>query len=378
MAGDGTASLGDPTDPSEQVFATGMAAGRVAPYLIGVSTDYREPEFLTYDAADGFKVVTYDETADIDAALAGDLVKVAGDTVSSDPELLGLVSTQQINGAGRTLALGRKASGGFAAQAGLFLGYPDVTGDTSVHPDVDFGPSEGILYAVSESGSRWRIQGSLVATNGLTLWPRGSSSTTYALRLQGTNNDIGGIVTLLPGRVIVTGAGANGFGSDADVRIFAGATLDLDIAEQTYASLRGEGSVELANERTLTVTHEFEPGRNGGTLDFVNQGELVIGSNATFVLDLDAEVVDPDVPRVALPDMDLTIESGATLQVRSVTNYPAGVEETFVVATYASRNGSFADVEAPGSLRGVVTYDDVNGQLLLRVEPRPGFLFRIR
>jgi len=249
---------------------------------------------MTYDAADGFKVVTYDETGDIDAASAGDLVKVSGDTVSGDVELLGLVSSSAVGGSGNTLSLGKTGSGQ-AATAGLYLGYPNSTASRYVDPDLDFGTSEGIIYALSDSRARWRICGSIHGTGGLTLYPRGSTSTSYALRLQGTNNTVSGEVTILPGRVIITGTDANGFGANTDVTVTPYGRLDIDVDSQTYSALRGAGNVELASGRTVTVNDEFEPGEPGNPMDFVNQGEVVLAGTSASVFNLDATSSSKDI-----------------------------------------------------------------------------------
>jgi len=287
VAHGGTGALGS----NEKFLVTGHAVGAVAPTVIAASADLKYNDLLDYDAADGFKVAAYDVTSGINAAVAGDRVKVSSSqTLTADRSMLALVTKEDLycSGGGTgtyTVHLGKESGGGQAAQAALLLNYP---GGVDIRANVDFGSSEGILVEGVHTG--WsndvNVYGGLQGAGGLTIY--GASSFNHVIYLRGTNT-LTGPVTLLNGHL--ESYSGTGLADGCTLEVMRGATFQMRIND-TVAGLTGGGLVQSSNGsraftvRTIGVGDSYSFGGTiadgAGTLSLVKDGpgtQILTGEN---------------------------------------------------------------------------------------------------
>jgi autotransporter-associated beta strand protein len=331
-------------------------------------------DFLTYDAG-GLQRATYSGT-NTAVAVAGEIInQTSSSVVSGTRSLYGVrfassVGSATIGVSGGTLKLGVLADSPTevrAPQAGLIMTSPTTinTVTFSISSDVDLGSSELAAFVVNKAAnSTGRLSGNVSGTGGLTKHGAGR------LELTGTANAISGPVAIWEGSLQVNGG--NGLDDAATVSIGTFGTLDLVNAtgnSDSVASLSGIGTVKIAAGKTLAVTGTLTAGDTENSLSITTGGTLFLPGSATLSVDLDYANSPTGTPRLVMSSTALQLGAGAKLKLNSLLNRPTGTfNRSFVLASYASRTGSFAtQVDVPGGLVAQVVHDDVNKVIRLDV-----------
>ncbi len=387
-AGNGNTGLGRSTSPWERLYISGCSSGHLTNLPVfaaqnGPNGNLSQPDLLDYDPAVGFKVATYDKTNDINNVSEGDFVQLlTAQTVTADRACFGIVLGREIvcQGGGTdtyTLRLGRLAGGGQAPIAPFLCS--EGSANHYCRAKLDFGNAEGIVYF--RHGQNWshdlNLYGSVQGGNGMTLW--GISDANKWIYFQGANNAVTGKITVLQGYVdIVTG---NGFLPDNEVEIKRGALVKASISD-SWGKLTGLGPAEIAPGQSLTIMQELSVPSPWLRRSIDGSGTLVIGSGACVSFDLDMASVQKDTPRLSMPGVALTIQPGARIRIRSMSNkdiLPPTFDETFMLIRHnGALTGTFAAVEMPADFNASRQVIYAGTDILVRFTTVRGTIFMVR
>ena len=254
--GTGTATLGG----SEKLRVNGGVAtvNGMVPAVIGVHNDDRRScDFLTYDAADGFKVATY--TAGLGGGAAS-LANVTANTATDSAQVFALRvhdgAVLTING-GQTLRVGDGVNPAMVIVNNSASVTAGISGGT-----LDFATSEGIISFNLRRSNQFvqPISSVITGSGGLTLAGGGSDQD---LLLSSSGNTYTGGTRLMAGCVAL--ANAQGFGN-GEVAV--------------YGNEGGGGQFKFAFAGTMTNT--FRLSGVGGTPSSTPAGAVRFDANGTL------------------------------------------------------------------------------------------------
>ncbi|MET0263780.1 MAG: autotransporter-associated beta strand repeat-containing protein, partial [Rariglobus sp.] len=264
--------------------------GMVAPHYINATTR----NFLTYDAVNGFKDITYSITGATPSILATasatDTVFINGANLNSTLggnkviHALKLLNSSTFNAnaigsAGETLTL---LSGGLILDmVGSGSGFNFSSGN--VYATINFGTAEALIGVFGTGASASLGNSSpFIGTGGLTIYGNGNA--------QGANILITGGVTIAGGKFTV--GSTNGINTNNQLTIDKAGTLQFSNQSQQFLGLSGEGLINaISGSGTLTLDGLTGTGtttfsgliqNGGGTVSLTKNGastQVLTGTN---------------------------------------------------------------------------------------------------
>jgi autotransporter-associated beta strand protein len=187
----GGGGISTPSTPVQNVSILPWAEGDSGTSGPGVS-------FVTYGAADGFRLLQFNEYYSTDVAPADTTanVRLTAVVTNNDPHTVNSL----IVASGGSTDAALLGSGTLTITSGAVMTVPSNVGTgTNIANNLAFGNVEAIIYTPGFGGAN--ISGNMTGTNGLTRSSDASSGTENALVLSGDNSGLTGVLTLDAGKL---------------------------------------------------------------------------------------------------------------------------------------------------------------------------------